>query len=117
MKIRHYIDGLMLCGVLLLATSNAFGIESGEEKSTNTLSTSDQYKLKIHGKKLDFKCSYPYSGSNSENYQGKSGVYMQGSILAPRVIRITHGESPVIIFQVGNDLIYYHNYFKIVLRN
>ncbi len=110
------MGGLILCCVLL-AVSSAFATQPGEEKDANLLSTSDQYKLKIHGKKLEFKCSDPYFGSNSEYYQGKSGVYVQGSILAPRVIRITKGESPVIIFQVGNEMIYYHNYFKIVMKN
>ena len=116
MKRKFYMDCLVLCSILLVSSS-AFVIQPGEENNTNMHSISDQYKLKIHGKKLDFKSTYPFSGANSENFQEKSGVYVQGAILAPRVIRITKGESPVIIFQVGNDMIYYHNYFKIILKN
>ncbi len=111
------MNGLVLCSVLLLAASSVFATQSGEGKNINLLSTSDHYKLKIHGKKLDFKCSDPYSGSNRKNYQGISSVYVQASILVPRVIRVTKGESPVIILQVGNDMIYYHNYFKIIMKN
>jgi hypothetical protein len=112
-----YVNGLLLCSVLLLAASSVFAIQPGEEEKINLLSRGDNFKLKIHGKKLDFKCSDPYSGSNRKNYQGISGVYVKDSILLPRVIRVTKGESPVIILQVGNDIIYYHNYFKITMKN
>ena len=112
------MNGLVLCSVLLLAVaSSAFATQPGEEEIANSLSTSDHYKLKIRGKKLDFKCPDPYSSSNRNNYQGISDVYAQDSILVPRVIRVTKGESPVIILQVGNDTIYYHNYFRIVIKN
>ncbi len=116
MKRKLFMDGSILCCVLL-AASFVFATEPNKEKNTNTLSASDHYKLKIHGKKLEFKGSDSYSGSKNENCRGKSGVYVQDSILAPRVIRMTKGECPVIVFRVGNDIIYYHNYFKIVLRN
>ncbi len=113
-----YVNGLALCSVLLLAVANSvFAIQPGKEETTDLLSTSDHYTLKIHSKKLDFKCSDPYFSSNIKNFDGISGTYVQGSILAPRVIRVTKGESPVIILQVGNDIIYYHNYFKIVIKN
>ncbi len=113
-----YVNRLALCSVLLLAaTSSVFAIQPGEEETTNLLSTIDRSTLNIHSKKFDFKYSDPYSGSNRKDYQGTSGAYVQNSILVPRVIRLTKGESPVIILQVGNDIIYYHNYFKIVIKN
>ncbi len=115
MKNELFINGLVLCGVLLIAASSAFAIQPGEEKGISLLSTSDHNKLRIQGKKLDFKCPEPFS--DSECFKGRSGVYVQDSILAPRAIRITKGESPVIVLQVGNEMIYYHNYFKIVLGN
>ncbi len=118
MKRKLYTECLVLCCVLsLAAASSAFAIQSGEEENINALSTSNHYKLKIHGKKLDYKYSGPFSGSNSVNYQGKAGSYAHGSILVPRAIRVTDGGSPVIIFQAGNEIIYYHNYFKIVMKN
>ncbi|MCP4270168.1 MAG: hypothetical protein GY777_32105 [Candidatus Brocadiaceae bacterium] len=118
MKRILHVKGLTLCGVLLLAAaSSVLAKQPGEEEITNLLSTSDHYKLKIRSKKLDFKCSAPYSNSNRKNFQGISWAYVQDSILVPRVIRVTKGESPVIILQVGNDIIYYHNYFRIVIKN
>ncbi len=118
MKRILYVNGLALCGVLLLtAASSVFAKQPGEEETANLLSTSDHYKLKIHSKKLDFKCPVPYTSSSRNNFQGISGTYAQDSILVPRAIRVTKGESPVIILQVGNDIIYYHNYFKIVIKN
>ncbi len=109
------MDVSMLC--VLLVASSAFAIDQDEGQKTIVPSSSDHYKLEIHGKKLQFKCLDTYWCSSNRNYCGKSGDYVQGSILAPRVIRMTKGECPVIVLQAGNDIIYYHNYFKIILRD
>ncbi len=108
---------LVLCSIMLLVVNNAFAIKPGEDKNPNGFPSGAYYKMNIHGKNEGFKCPETYFGSNIENYQGKPYVCVQGSNLATSVIRVTKGESPVIIFQVGNDTIYYHNYFRIVMKN
>ncbi len=109
------MDVSMLC--VLLVASSAFAIDPDEGQKTIVLSSSDNYKLEIHGKKLEFKYLDSYWCSSNRNYRGKSGTYVQDSILTPRVIRMTKGECPVIVLQAGKDIIYYHNYFKVVLRD
>ncbi len=109
------MDVSMLC--VLLVASSAFAMDPDEEQKTIVLSSSDHNRLEIHRKKLKFKCSGSYWGSSNRDYRGKSRICVQDSILAPRVIRMTKGECPVVVLQAGNDMIYYHNYFKIVLRD
>jgi hypothetical protein len=103
--------------MMLLVVSNAFAIKPGEDKNPNGFTSGAYYKMNIHGKIEGFKCPETYFGSNIENNQGNSGVCVQGYNLATRAIRVTKGGSPVIILQVGNDTIYYHNYFRIVMKN
>ncbi len=59
MRKKLYTEGLALC-CILLASSSIFTLQPGEVKNINVHSTSGNYKLKMHGKKLDYKCSGPY---------------------------------------------------------
>lgn len=117
MKSKYYIHFLLLCSMSLLTAGSVSAMQLDKGENTSEFSTSDHYNLNIDSIKLDFKCSDPYFGSNGGNYMEKSGFYFESSILVPRIIKTTKGESPVIIFQAGNDMIYYHNFFKIVLKN
>ena len=107
----------MLYNLMLLVDNNAFAIKPGEDNIPNGFPSDAYYKMNIHGNNEGFKCPETYFGSNIANYQRRPYVYVQDSNLGTSVIRITKGESPVIIFQVGNDTIYYHNYFRIVMKN
>ncbi len=87
MNKKLIIGVLVLCSMILVV-GYAFAIESGNVKNSDLFLEDEGYNQKINDKKPGLKCSeYNFrTDYNNENYQGKSGDFIQGLIFAPMII-------------------------------